>query len=99
LKPKTINCYLNSIRGFYEYLIEEEQVPIEQQFSETSLQREKAANVIACSQNYRFSAYKKDSDRIIKTMFVSTEIYQNWQRTTGVSPWVNAKAKIGQIPF
>jgi len=26
LKPKTINCYLNSIRGFYEYLIEEEQV-------------------------------------------------------------------------
>lgn len=30
LKPKTINCYLNSIRGFYEYLIEEEQVPISQ---------------------------------------------------------------------
>jgi site-specific recombinase XerD len=28
LRPKTINCYLNSIRGFYEYLIEEEQVPI-----------------------------------------------------------------------
>jgi len=28
LKPKTINCYLNSIRGFYEYLIEEEQVPM-----------------------------------------------------------------------
>jgi len=28
LKPKTINCYLNSIRGFYEYLIEEEQIPI-----------------------------------------------------------------------
>jgi len=28
LKPKTINCYLNSIRGFYEYLIEEEQFPI-----------------------------------------------------------------------
>ena len=28
LKPKTINCYLNSIRGFYEYLIEEEQAPI-----------------------------------------------------------------------
>jgi len=28
LKPKTINCYLNSIRRFYEYLIEEEQVPI-----------------------------------------------------------------------
>ena len=27
LKPKTINCYLNSIRGFYEYLIEEEQFP------------------------------------------------------------------------
>jgi site-specific recombinase XerD len=26
LKPKTINCYLNSIRGFYNYLIEEEQV-------------------------------------------------------------------------
>jgi site-specific recombinase XerD len=26
LKPKTINCYLNSIRGFYEYLIEEEHV-------------------------------------------------------------------------
>ncbi len=30
LKPKTINCYLNSIRGFYEYLIEEEQVPMSQ---------------------------------------------------------------------
>ena len=28
LKPKTINCYLNSIRGFYDYLIEEEQVPV-----------------------------------------------------------------------
>jgi len=28
LKPKTINCYLNSLRGFYEYLIEEEQVLI-----------------------------------------------------------------------
>ncbi len=28
LKPKTINCYLNSLRGFYEYLIEEEQVRI-----------------------------------------------------------------------
>ena len=28
LKPKTINCYLNSIRGFYEYLIEEEQISI-----------------------------------------------------------------------
>lgn len=26
LKPKTINCYLNSIRGFYQYLIEEEHV-------------------------------------------------------------------------
>ena len=26
LKPKTINCYLDSIRGFYHYLIEEEQV-------------------------------------------------------------------------
>jgi site-specific recombinase XerD len=30
LKPKTINCYLNSIRGFYEYLIEEEQIRISQ---------------------------------------------------------------------
>jgi site-specific recombinase XerD len=28
LKPKTINCYLNSIRGFYNYLIEEEQIPM-----------------------------------------------------------------------
>jgi site-specific recombinase XerD len=26
LKPKTINCHLDSIRGFYHYLIEEEQV-------------------------------------------------------------------------
>jgi site-specific recombinase XerD len=26
LKPKTINCYLYSIRGFYEYLINEEQI-------------------------------------------------------------------------
>ena len=37
LKPKTINCYLNSIRGFYEYLIEEEQVrivhPVKQGYS------------------------------------------------------------------
>lgn len=30
LKPKTINCYLNSIRGFYEYLIEEVQVLMSQ---------------------------------------------------------------------
>jgi site-specific recombinase XerD len=30
LKPKTINCYLNSIRGFYEYLIEEERVLMSQ---------------------------------------------------------------------
>ena len=28
LKPKTINCYLDSIRGFYDYLINEEQVAI-----------------------------------------------------------------------
>ena len=28
LKPKTINCYLNSIRGFYNYLIDEEQLQI-----------------------------------------------------------------------
>jgi site-specific recombinase XerD len=28
LKPKTINCYLDSIRGFYEYLINEEDVRI-----------------------------------------------------------------------
>jgi len=26
-------------------------------------------------------------------------IYQNWQRTTGVSPWVNVKAKIGKFLF
>jgi len=26
LKPKTINCYLDSIRGFYDYLTHEEQV-------------------------------------------------------------------------
>ena len=26
LKPKTINCYLDSIRGFYDYLIYEEQL-------------------------------------------------------------------------
>ena len=25
LRPKTINCHLDSIRGFYEYLIDEEQ--------------------------------------------------------------------------
>ena len=30
LKPQTINCYLKSIRRFYDYLIEEEQVPITQ---------------------------------------------------------------------
>jgi site-specific recombinase XerD len=28
LKPKTINCHLDSIRGFYEYLINEEDVPM-----------------------------------------------------------------------
>jgi site-specific recombinase XerD len=28
LKPKTINCYLDSIRGFYDYLINEEQIPM-----------------------------------------------------------------------
>jgi site-specific recombinase XerD len=28
LKPKTINCHLDSIRGFYHYLNDEEQVPI-----------------------------------------------------------------------
>jgi len=28
LQPKTINCHLDSIRGFYHYLIEEEQVPM-----------------------------------------------------------------------
>ena len=28
LKPKTINCHLDSIRGFYDYLIHEEDVPI-----------------------------------------------------------------------
>lgn len=28
LKPKTVNCYLDSIRGFYDYLINEEEVPM-----------------------------------------------------------------------
>jgi site-specific recombinase XerD len=28
LSPKTINCYLDGIRGFYDYLINEENVPI-----------------------------------------------------------------------
>lgn len=28
LKPKTINCHLDSIRGFYNYLSDEEEVPI-----------------------------------------------------------------------
>ncbi|RPJ08372.1 MAG: hypothetical protein EHM37_16845, partial [Deltaproteobacteria bacterium] len=28
LSPKTINCYLDGIRGFYDYLIHEENVPI-----------------------------------------------------------------------
>ena len=28
LRPKTINCHLDSIRGFYHYLNDEEQVPI-----------------------------------------------------------------------
>ncbi len=26
LKPKTINCYLDSIRGFYDYLVNEEEI-------------------------------------------------------------------------
>lgn len=29
LKPKTINCYLDSIRGFYDYLIHEEQLQMQ----------------------------------------------------------------------
>jgi len=29
LKPKTINCYLDGIRSFYNYLIHEEQIPME----------------------------------------------------------------------
>ena len=29
LKPKTINCYLDSIRGFYDYLIDEEQLQMQ----------------------------------------------------------------------
>jgi len=29
LKPKTINCYLDSIRGFYDYLIYEEQLKMQ----------------------------------------------------------------------
>ena len=29
LKPKTINCYLDSIRGFYDYLTHDEQLPIQ----------------------------------------------------------------------
>lgn len=29
LKPKTINCYLNSIRGFYDYLIHDEQLQMQ----------------------------------------------------------------------
>ena len=29
LKPKTINCYLDCIRGFYDYLIHEEQLPLQ----------------------------------------------------------------------
>jgi site-specific recombinase XerD len=29
LRPKTINCFLDSIRGFYDYLIYEEQVRME----------------------------------------------------------------------
>ena len=28
LKPKTINCYLQSIRGFYDYLYDEEEIRI-----------------------------------------------------------------------
>ncbi len=28
LKPKTINCYLDSVRGFYDYLIHEEEITI-----------------------------------------------------------------------
>ena len=31
LKPKTINCHLDSIRGFYHYLSDEEKVPIPNQ--------------------------------------------------------------------
>jgi hypothetical protein len=48
-----------------------------------------------------------DARRLEKEIFIQEDLYQasserylqmainNWQRTTGVSPWVNAKAKIG----
>ena len=29
LKPKTINCYLDSVRGFYDYLIDEQQLKMQ----------------------------------------------------------------------
>jgi site-specific recombinase XerD len=37
LRPKTVNCHLDSIRGFYNYLIEEEEIkidnPVKQRYS------------------------------------------------------------------
>lgn len=29
LQPKTINCYLDSVRGFYDYLIDEQQLKMQ----------------------------------------------------------------------
>ena len=37
LKPKTINCYLDSIRGFYDYLIHEEEVAMTHPVKRASL--------------------------------------------------------------
>ena len=39
LKPKTINCYLNSVSQFYHYLVEEEEVPIENPVKKPNIMR------------------------------------------------------------
>ena len=39
LRPKTINCYLNSISQFYHYLVEEEEVSILHPVKKTSIKK------------------------------------------------------------
>ena len=64
LKPKTINCHLDSIRGFYEYLINEEHVrmnnPVKKGYAlrlskplPKHLKDEEVDMLLAAIQNYR----------------------------------------------
>jgi site-specific recombinase XerD len=67
LKPKTINCHLDSIRGFYEYLINEEDVcitnPVKHGYAlrlsrplPKHLREEEVAALFGCIKSYRDKA-------------------------------------------